>query len=99
MAQYLMGWDGGRSLLRKTAGIDFPGWDPTMSALRAEVEMTEEPPLGIRRTPSGTHAIGKVEYDIKDGEVLYKKGRTAGVMLTEAQVGKTSEPTLRAVRH
>jgi 2-polyprenyl-6-methoxyphenol hydroxylase-like FAD-dependent oxidoreductase len=93
-AQYLVGCDGGRSLVRKVAGIDFPGWDPTMSALRAEVEMTEEPPLGIRRTPSGTHAIGKVEYDIKDGEVVYKKGGTVGVMLTEEQIG-TSEPTLR----
>src|SRR5215210_1347681 len=25
---YLVGCDGGRSLVRKTAGIDFPGWDP-----------------------------------------------------------------------
>jgi 2-polyprenyl-6-methoxyphenol hydroxylase-like FAD-dependent oxidoreductase len=93
-AQYLVGCDGGRSLVRKTAGIDFPGWDPSTSALLAEVEMTEEPPLGIRRTPSGMHALGKVEYEIKDGEVVYKKGGTVGVMLTESQVG-TSEPTLR----
>jgi 2-polyprenyl-6-methoxyphenol hydroxylase-like FAD-dependent oxidoreductase len=95
--QYLVGCDGGRSLVRKTAGIDFPGWDPTTSALLAEVEMTEEPPLGIRRTPSGMHALGKVEYEIKDGEVVYQKGGTVGVMLTESQVG-TSEPTLRDLR-
>jgi hypothetical protein len=56
--------------------------------------MTEEPPLGIRRTPSGTHALGKVEYEVKDGEVVYKSGGTVGVMLTESQVG-TAEPTLR----
>ena len=56
--------------------------------------MTEEPELGIRRTPSGMHALGKVEYEIKDGEVVYKQGGTVGVMLTESQVG-TSEPTLR----
>jgi 2-polyprenyl-6-methoxyphenol hydroxylase-like FAD-dependent oxidoreductase len=93
-AQYLVGCDGGRSLVRKIAGIDFPGWDPSTSALLAEVEMTEEPQLGIRRTPSGTHALGKVEYDIKDGAVVYKKGGTVGVMLTESHVG-TSEPTLR----
>jgi 2-polyprenyl-6-methoxyphenol hydroxylase-like FAD-dependent oxidoreductase len=93
-AQYLVGCDGGRSLVRKTAGIDFPGWDPSTSALLAEVEMTEEPPLGIHRTPSGTHALGKVEYEIKDGKVVYQKGGTVGVMLTESQVG-TSEPTLR----
>jgi 2-polyprenyl-6-methoxyphenol hydroxylase-like FAD-dependent oxidoreductase len=93
-AQYLVGCDGGRSLVRKAAGIEFPGWDPTTSSLIAEVELAEEPELGIRRTPSGMHALGKVEYEIKDGEVVYKQGGTVGVMLTESQVG-TSEPTLR----
>jgi 2-polyprenyl-6-methoxyphenol hydroxylase-like FAD-dependent oxidoreductase len=92
-AQYLVGCDGGRSVVRKAAGIEFPGWDPTTSALLAEVEMTEEPDLGIRRTPSGMHALGKVEYEIEDGEVAHKKGGTVGVMLTESQIG-TSEPTL-----
>ena len=57
--------------------------------------MTEEPELGVRRTPSGTHALGKVEYEITDGEVVYKPGGTVGVMLTESQVGNTDEPTLR----
>ncbi|HUR00715.1 MAG TPA: FAD-dependent monooxygenase, partial [Gemmatimonadaceae bacterium] len=47
------------------------------------------------RTPSGTHALGKVEYEIKGGEVIYKKGGTVGVMLTESHVGNTSEPTLQ----
>ena len=37
-AAYLVGCDGGRSLVRKAAGIEFPGWDPTTSALLAEVE-------------------------------------------------------------
>jgi 2-polyprenyl-6-methoxyphenol hydroxylase-like FAD-dependent oxidoreductase len=94
-AQYLVGCDGGRSLVRKAAGIEFPGWDPSMSALRAEVEMTEEPETGIRRTASGMHAIGKVAYEIVNGAVVYKKGGTVGVMLTEAHVGNTNEPTLR----
>ena len=40
--------------------------------------MAEEPELGIRRTPSGTHALGKVEYEIKDGEVVYGKGERSG---------------------
>jgi 2-polyprenyl-6-methoxyphenol hydroxylase-like FAD-dependent oxidoreductase len=94
-AQYLVGCDGGRSLIRKAAGIEFPGWEPTTSSLLAEVEMTEEPETGIRHTPSGMHAIGKVEYEIKGGEVVYKRGGTVGVMLTESQVGNTNEPTLR----
>jgi 2-polyprenyl-6-methoxyphenol hydroxylase-like FAD-dependent oxidoreductase len=96
-AGYLVGCDGGRSTVRKVAGIDFPGWDPTMSALLAEVEMTVEPPLGIQRTSTGTHALGKVEYDIRDGEVVYPKGGIVGVMLTESRI-ETREPTLRDVR-
>ena len=95
--QYLVGCDGGRSLIRKEAGIDFPGWDPTTSALLAEVEMTEEPELGVRRTPSGTHALGKVDYEVKDGKVVYQPGGTVGVMLTESQIG-TREPTLQDLR-
>jgi hypothetical protein len=57
--------------------------------------MTEEPETGIRHTPSGTHAIGKVAYKIVNGAVVYEKGGTVGVMLTEARVGNTNEPTLR----
>jgi 2-polyprenyl-6-methoxyphenol hydroxylase-like FAD-dependent oxidoreductase len=94
-AEYLIGCDGGRSLIRKAAGIEFPGWDPTTSALIAQVEMAEEPELGIRRDARGTHALGKVEYEIRDGEVIYKEGGTVGVMVTEKRVGATTEPTLR----
>jgi 3-(3-hydroxy-phenyl)propionate hydroxylase len=96
-ARYVVGCDGGRSLVRKAAGIEFPGWDATTSSLIAQVEMTEEPALGIRRTPSGMHALGKVDYEIRDGEVVYKEGGTVGVMLTESHVGATAEPTLRDV--
>src|SRR5215204_4125005 len=91
-ASYLVGCDGGRSVVRKAAGIEFPGWDATTSSILAQVEMAEEPELGIRRTPSGMHALGKVEYEIKGGEVVYEKGGTVGVMLTEPEIG-TDEPT------
>src|ERR687896_497193 len=94
-AEYLAGCDGGRSLVRKAAGIEFRGWDPTMSCLIAEAEMAEEPELGIRQDALGTHALGRVEYEIRDGEVVYADSGPIGVMLTEAEVGATSEPTLR----
>ena len=55
-AEYLVGCDGGRSLIRKAAGIEFPGWDPTTSCLIAEVEMAEEPAFGIRREGGGIQA-------------------------------------------
>jgi 2-polyprenyl-6-methoxyphenol hydroxylase-like FAD-dependent oxidoreductase len=60
-ARFLVGCDGGRSLIRKNAGIDFVGWEASMSYLIAEVEMTDEPAWGIRRGEKGTHALGKVE--------------------------------------
>ena len=47
-AYYLVGCDGGRSLVRKAAGFEFPGWEPSTSSLVAEVEMREEPEWGIR---------------------------------------------------
>ena len=76
-AQYLVGCDGGRSLIRKAAGIEFPGWDPTTSSLIAEVEMTEMPELGIHRTALGVHAFGRAKYEIRNGKVVYAmEGRT-----------------------
>ena len=94
-AEYLVGCDGGRSLIRKAAGIEFPGWDPTTSALIAEVEMAEEPELGIRHDALGIHGLGRVEYEIRDGEMVYADSGPVRVMLTEEHVGATTEPTLR----
>jgi 3-(3-hydroxy-phenyl)propionate hydroxylase len=83
-AEYLVGCDGGRSVVRKTAGIEFPGWDPTTSTLIAEVEMLEETPRGIRRQGAGVHSLHRME-----------DGRTVRVVLTERYVGPTREPTLQ----
>ncbi len=94
-AQYLVGCDGGRSLIRKAAGIEFPGWDPTTSALIAEAEMAEEPELGMRHDERGTHGLGRVEYEIRDGEVVFKDEGPVRVMVTEPHVEATTEPTLR----
>jgi len=94
-AQYLVGCDGGRSLVRKAAGIEFPGWDPTTSALIAQVEMTGQPPLGIHRNAFGIHSFGKLEYKILDGKVIYAEGGPTAVMVTEQHVGPATEPTLR----
>jgi len=42
--RYLVGADGGSSVIRRAAGIAFTGPDATRSNLIAEVEVTEEPP-------------------------------------------------------
>ena len=95
-ADYLAGCDGGRSLVRKAAGIEFPGWDPTTSALIAEVELAEEPPeWGVRNDAVGIHGLGRVEYEIRDGEVVYADSGPVRVMVTEKQVETAAEPTLR----
>ncbi|MCP1836847.1 3-(3-hydroxy-phenyl)propionate hydroxylase [Bradyrhizobium sp. USDA 4532] len=85
-AQYLVGCDGGRSLVRKAAGIEFAGWNPTTSWLIAEAEMAGEPEWGFRQYDTGTSAIGKAD----DG------GRVR-LVLTERQLGTDREPTLRDV--
>ena len=94
-AQYLVGCDGGRSVIRSTAGIEFPGWDPTRSNLIAEVDVTETPDLGIRHDALGVHGIGRLEYEIRDGEVIYSDRGPVRVTVTEKQLGPNSEPTLR----
>ena len=85
-AQYLVGCDGGRSLIRKLAGIAFAGWDASVSYLIAEVDMTEAPAVGLRRDEKGTYAIGRLE----DGRVR--------VVLREDQVGQGDAPTLEELR-
>jgi 2-polyprenyl-6-methoxyphenol hydroxylase-like FAD-dependent oxidoreductase len=82
-AEYLVGCDGGRSLVRKAAGIEFPGWDPTTSSLIAEVEMAEEPEWGIRRDASGIHGISRLE-----------NGGPLRVMVGEQRCDRAGEPTL-----
>jgi 2-polyprenyl-6-methoxyphenol hydroxylase-like FAD-dependent oxidoreductase len=82
-AEYLVGCDGGRSLIRKAAGIEFPGWDASVSSLIAEVEMSEEPEWGIRHDENGTQALGRLE-----------DGKRVGVVVSERYAGQTGEPTL-----
>lgn len=86
-AEYLVGCDGGRSLIRKAAGIDFAGSDPSTSWMIAEVEMDGEPEFGFRRDSVGTHAIGRREVEER-----------IGVVLTERQVEHSGEPSMGELR-
>ncbi len=83
-ARYLVGCDGGRSVIRKAASIEFPGCDPTKSNLIGEVQLTEEPPQGARHDATGIHGLHRME-----------DGKTFRVVTTEQQIGPSSEPTLR----
>ena len=82
-ADYLVGCDGGRSVIRKAAGLEFAGWAPSTSWLMAEVAVVEKPEFGLR--PGG--GIGPAEG-----------GDRIRVVLTEREVEHTNEPTLEDVR-
>ncbi len=82
-AEYLVGCDGGRSLVRKAAGIEFPGWEATTSWLIAEVAMSKEPDWGLRRDALGIHGLNRLEG-----------GGPVRVVLTEQRLGPAGEATL-----
>ncbi|CAJ0780086.1 Rifampicin monooxygenase [Ralstonia psammae] len=85
-AQYLVGCDGGRSAVRKAAGIEFAGWDAATSWLIAEIQTTQTPPFGFQYDAIGRHAIAPME-----------DGKWVRVVLTERQLGGDNAPTLRDV--
>jgi 3-(3-hydroxy-phenyl)propionate hydroxylase len=86
-AQYLVGCDGGRSVVRKAAGVDFPGWDASVSFMIAEVEMDDEPEVGMRREGGGIGPVNRVAG-----------GNPYGVVLREQHVEPTGSPTLQDLR-
>ena len=81
-AAYLVGADGGGSVVRTAAGIGSVGAEATRSHLIAEVEVTAEAPTGIRLDDVGVHAMNVME----DG--------TVGMVVTEQQLGPATAPTL-----
>lgn len=85
-ANYLVGCDGGRSVVRKGAGIAFTGVDPTLSNLMAEVEMREQPIWGLRHDALGFHGLSKAE-----------SGRVR-VLVTEPDMSRSGAPGLQDLR-
>lgn len=83
-AAYLVGCDGGRSAVRRAAGIDFPGWEATVTSLVAETEVAGDPAWGvIHRDEKGVHGFSRLEDGVR-----------ARIVVTEAEVGETGEATL-----
>jgi hypothetical protein len=74
-------------VVRKSAGIAFPGWDATVSHILAEVELApepeKEPEWGMRYDAVGLHALSKLD---ENGLVR--------AFVTEKELGRTGEPTL-----
>lgn len=82
-ADYVVGCDGGRSVVRKAAGIAFPGWEPTISHIIAEVKMAQTPEMGMRTDERGLHGISKLNDD-----------GLMRVMVTEDRHDRSGEATL-----
>lgn len=84
-APYLVGCDGGRSVVRKTAGIDFPGWEPTVSYLIFEASLPNEPALGLRHGERGVHGLGRLEDSDRIRGVVTEERLETGIA-TESQL-------------
>lgn len=84
---YLVGCDGGRSAVRKAAGIEFAGFDASICFIIAEVALAEEPPVGLRREGGG---IGPVNPQ--------QGGNPYRVVLKEPRIDRSAAPTLDDLR-
>ena len=82
-AAYLVGCDGGRSRIRRAAGIEFPGWDATTSALIAELEMAEEPRVGSINDELGVRGMN-----------VLADGRTVRVIVTDQEPGAAGDASM-----
>jgi 2-polyprenyl-6-methoxyphenol hydroxylase-like FAD-dependent oxidoreductase len=85
--QYLVGCDGGRSVVRKATGIEFAGCDASVSFMIAEADMAEEPQVGVRPEGGG---LGPVNFQ--------QGGNPYRIVLKEQQVEHTTDPTLDDLR-
>ncbi|MFT3710123.1 MAG: FAD-dependent monooxygenase [Archangium sp.] len=82
-AAFLVGCDGGRSVIRKKAGIDFAGWDASVSYILAEARLASDAPWGLRRNAQGVQAIGKLDDT-----------RRVRIVLIDREVKHGDHPTL-----
>jgi 2-polyprenyl-6-methoxyphenol hydroxylase-like FAD-dependent oxidoreductase len=79
---YLVGCDGGRSSVRRAAGIEFPGWDAATRSLIAEAKIADESEVGkLRSDERGVYAIGKLD----DGY--------ARIVVREDDLTRAADPT------
>lgn len=86
-SQYVVGCDGGRSRVRKAAGIGFPGSDAATSYLIAQAHFTDIPQIGIRPEGGGIGPVDRVNG-----------GNPYGIVLREARADHVAEPTLEDLR-
>ena len=85
--QFLVGCDGGRSTVRKTAGFEFVGHDPSTSWMIAEGDFDGTPELGMKYDDVGAHAMNQMD---PAGPVRF--------VITEPAVISRDDPTDSEIR-
>lgn len=90
--RYLVGCDGGRSTVRKAAGIEFPGHEPSVSFMIAEAETAEVPEFGMRPEGGGIGPVDRSGTGGNDAVTVYR------MALKEERVDHVEEPTLDDLR-
>ncbi|MFP5313728.1 MAG: FAD-dependent monooxygenase, partial [Actinomycetes bacterium] len=85
-AGYVVGADGGRSIVRRSMGIPMAGPDATRSSLIAEVKVAGEPTQQGKVDARGIHGLYPMGGDV------------VRVVVTEASLGPATEPTLEDLR-
>jgi 2-polyprenyl-6-methoxyphenol hydroxylase-like FAD-dependent oxidoreductase len=86
-AQYLVGCDGGRSRVRRVAGVELSGTEASASWMIAEVAMDDEPDIGVRPEGGGIGPVDRVNG-----------GSPYGVVLRDEHVELDAAPTLEDLR-
>ncbi|WP_103339744.1 FAD-dependent monooxygenase [Amycolatopsis sp. CA-126428] len=103
-AEYVVGCDGGRSAVRKLAGIDFPGTPATLTSWLGDVEMTDPPDgpavlagesgnVSILGYEPGWYRVFTTEYDrvtARDEPVTFERLRDATVRIAGKDFGMNS---------
>ncbi|AHH21939.1 putative monooxygenase [Nocardia nova SH22a] len=62
-ARYLVGCDGGRSAVRKLAGIGFDGTEATLTGMLADVELAEPPAESFFGTRGSTGDFSAIQFE------------------------------------
>lgn len=76
--QYVVGCDGGRSLVRGASGIEYTGAEATRSWVVAEADATGEPPTGVVYDEAGMHGAGRIGADGSVRVVVTERTLRAG---------------------
>jgi len=104
LAEYLVGCDGGRSAVRKLAGIGFPGTPATLTAMLGDVVLADPPDgptvlageqgnVSVLGYEPGWHRVFTTEYDVvatRDEAMTFERLRESTMRIAGTDFGMHS---------